>query len=1327
MNITRQTDKSSFIESIRIDAQKMELAGRTVDKFLLKDNSAPTLVNLMGITPQTGPTASGFNDHDYPILSNMPLSLNNMTQIKTMKQVPLPPEIMEHFGHVQCHCMMGLFPEINRAWLTVDSDIYVWTYEENSDLAYFDGLNETILCVGLVKPKARVFHDFIKYLLVVCTSVDIVVLGVTFGESINDNMAEIQLIPDPVFTMPTDGATISTILGTSTGRIFLGTKEGNVLEIEYQAESGWFGKRCKKINHSSSTLSFLVPAFLNAALGEEDGISQLAVDNTRHILYVLTEKGSIEVCDLGEKGTTYSRITKLSQSNLVQQAVHTVKTLDSQNFRPIVSISAVESTESQFTNLVAITQTGVRLYFSTSSLSNPQPNQRPYTLSLQHVRLPPGYSANITVRPRMVHAGNYRDRNCILVSTVNEMDVLWCISGDMFSFSHTMMEAYTSLKLGASAICISEVRKEASDVNLYYSKQELAPLVVRQHYEPPRKYVVLTSQGVHILLKYRPVDLLKQLLLEGRGPDSETVKSFFVIETEDQACAISLILACLESQTNVDLAEAATRAFFLYGGEPKLAVQNLYNHNQLRPTGVFQPNVISTPAPHMAQNQFQPGGLNITQGVTLDPPTIFQFSSKHNGLYLYFGRILRPLWNQKCVQLVLVEEKSRLVAFASTVNSEQVGMILSNLIALHNFLLMNTQICVCAPSQVQNISMNTTIGRSNYTLQDAQLEERQSLDSLKIMVCHCCQVIGLWKILCEHQLHDLLVSLPESQQKMIENTTFKDLCLYGQDICSLLISTLVNSYLGDNASVDSIASKLRDVCPSFYRSEDAAFSKAIEMLKMSQGTVNADEKEDLITSALSLCKNIAPNVNLHEVCLQFINLKAYKAVIELCYTCALKIDPDHISEHFYKQSNEADDEGYSYYCKRIDIYKEIKNMLDAIHQQREDSAISPVNRTVNQVAVEENYDLIRRIIQEILDTNDDIMHTVLYGWMISQHMTNDLIKISNQSLEMFLTHNSEQDCDIEVMDLLWKYYESNNNHSAAAKILTQLSSLQGSSLNLKQRLAYLARAIMCMSNSQTGYAPCLGIYLRELEDKLDVAKVQEQILNTLQNMNTGHNPDILEAISALDSGLYQISQLYECFADPFNLWECKLAIIDCAGYSDTQLVETIWKNILKNELKSSIHISSANDRLSQVLSKVKLLSRTYACSVNCFPLDYLVHELEVISVTLRASKSLVPRSLLSMNIPMEKLILVYNKLISIASTEAFWKTEEHEFHFAESIAALINCFLEDSGQYNSVAKRRVISLCQDAVAGILSNLYSKPNTDELVNILRSIQARLSRL
>jgi nuclear pore complex protein Nup155 len=37
--------------------------------------------------------------------------------------------------------------------------------------------------------------------------------------------------------------------------------------------------------------------------------------------------------------------------------------------------------------------------------------------------------------------------------------------------------------------------------------------------------------------------------------------------------------------------------------------------------------------------------------------------------------------------------------------------------------------------------------------QEAQLEEKRSLDALKVFVAHTCEVLGMWRILCEHQFH----------------------------------------------------------------------------------------------------------------------------------------------------------------------------------------------------------------------------------------------------------------------------------------------------------------------------------------------------------------------------------------------------------------------------------------------------------------------------------------------------------------------------------------------------------------------------------------------
>lgn len=96
----------------------------------------------------------------------------------------------------------------------------------------------------------------------------------------------------------------------------------------------------------------------------------------------------------------------------------------------------------------------------------------------------------------------------------------------------------------------------------------------------------------------------------------------------------------------------------------------------------------------------------------------------------------------------------------STITSEDCIQIQNNLNALHNFLKMNTQLCssYTAPNQQSTTLNSTGLSQSlaSPTVQDAQVEERQSLDALKMFVCHCCQIVGLWRILCDHQFHDLV-------------------------------------------------------------------------------------------------------------------------------------------------------------------------------------------------------------------------------------------------------------------------------------------------------------------------------------------------------------------------------------------------------------------------------------------------------------------------------------------------------------------------------------------------------------------------------------------
>lgn len=108
---------------------------------------------------------------------------------------------------------------------------------------------------------------FIIYLL---WFIWVIFLSLSFVIGLNDSMSGgMQLLPDPLFSIPTDNTYILSITSTDLGRIFMAGKDGCLYEIAYQAEAGWLSQRCRKINHSKSSLSFLVPSMLQFSFSED--------------------------------------------------------------------------------------------------------------------------------------------------------------------------------------------------------------------------------------------------------------------------------------------------------------------------------------------------------------------------------------------------------------------------------------------------------------------------------------------------------------------------------------------------------------------------------------------------------------------------------------------------------------------------------------------------------------------------------------------------------------------------------------------------------------------------------------------------------------------------------------------------------------------------------------------------------------------------------------------------------------------------------------------------------------------------------------------------
>ncbi|XP_010893987.2 nuclear pore complex protein Nup155 isoform X1 [Esox lucius] len=1376
-------------------AEALENSGRLIDRHLQEDRCFPDLSELLNVPSHNMPSLSGGSDMDYPLQGPGLLTVPNLPELSAVRRVPLPPELVEQFSHMQCNCMMGVFPEICRAWLTIDNDIFMWNYEDGGDVAYFDGLSETILSVGLVKPKAGIFQPHIHFLLVLATPVDVVILGLSFPKAqagLNDSMSGgMQLLPDPLYSIPTDNTYLLAITSTDQGRIFLAGKDGCLYEVAYQAEAGWFSQRCRKINHSKSSLSFLVPSLLQFSFSEDDPVVQIAIDNSRNTLFTRSEKGVLQVYDLGADGQGMSRVAAMSLNSIVAAAGNVARTIDRSVFKPIVQISVVQRSESSDCHLLAVTHAGVRLYFSTAPFAPPHARQtvaRPSLLALVHVRLPPGFSASSTLpKPAKVHKALHSKGVLLMTASETEdSDILWCINHDSFPFKKPLMEAQMMSNVDGHtwALCaINEEKPPKISTPLNRDQVPLtdSPVVVQQHNVPPQKFVLLTAKGSHIFHKLRPVDQLRHLLVSGTGGESEEIERFFKLHREEQACATALILACSAAACDREVSQWATRAFFRYGGEAQMRFPSaLSAPSNVGPlfgspvpgsplhvgsSSMYNPSFLATPAPGMVpqcvSTPYAPAAPAPSAPISgMSPGPEVVFSGKHNGISVYFTRIMGNIWDGSlAVEKTMVKGSQAVSILESTASSSDLESVLLELRGLKDFLDKNSQF---SPSSLGSASFSSPAnlqqrllgfmrpdgGASSQQVQqelqrkyhtEAQAYEKMSLQGIQQLVHLSCQTLALWKLLCDHQFSLVIAELPKEFQDQMKGVSFKDVVIRGRELSGALITALINVYIKDSASVDAISTHLRDICPLLYSSDDSVCSKANELLQGSRLIQTKVEKERTLRDSLQLYQQISQHTDLSLVCSQYRQVRFYEGVLELCLTAADKRDPQRLGPHFYKNGEpEEDQAGALAFQERLSCYKCITDTMQELVNQSKAAPQSPsvpkqpgppvMTSDPNMLSNEDATAHFEQMIGLAQRSQDELFHIALYNWLIQADLTDKLLEVNSPCLEEHLMHMIKQDqSKVRNMDLLWRYYEKSRSFGKAAHVLARLADMHSTEISLKQRLEYISRAILSAKSSSCVSAQGAdGEFLHELEEKMEVVRIQVQIQETLSRQYSQH-PSVQGAVSQLDSELMDITKLYGEFADHFRLSECKLAIIHCAGHSDPILVHSLWQEIMEKELGDSVAMSPA-DRMRALSLKLVSLGKIYAGTPRYFPLEFLVKFLEQEVCRLNWDVGFVTFTMQEIGVQLPRLLDVYDQLFK--TRDPCWQRLKKPLHLVECIHVLLSGYVEDPSRVPTYDRRRFTNVCLDNICGYLVELQSlSPNSALQITIgnFKALQAKLEKV
>ncbi|XP_057415824.1 nuclear pore complex protein NUP155 [Lotus japonicus] len=292
----------------------------------------------------------------------------------------LPPVLIERYnaagGEGTAFC--GIFPEIRRAWASVDNSLFLWRFDKwDGQCPEYSGEEQAICAVGLAKSKPGVFVEAIQYLLILATPVELILVGVccSGGADDSDPFEEVSLQPLPEYTIPSDGVTMTCVSCTDKGRIFLAGRDGHIYELLYSTGSGW-QKRCRKICVTAglgSVISrWVIPNVFN--FGAVDPIVEMVFDNERQILYARTEEMKLQVYVLGPNGD--GQLKKVAEEkNLVNQRdaqgrQSTGSRVSSRLPKPsIVCISPLSTLESKLLHLVAVLSDGRRMYLSTSPSS----------------------------------------------------------------------------------------------------------------------------------------------------------------------------------------------------------------------------------------------------------------------------------------------------------------------------------------------------------------------------------------------------------------------------------------------------------------------------------------------------------------------------------------------------------------------------------------------------------------------------------------------------------------------------------------------------------------------------------------------------------------------------------------------------------------------------------------------------------------------------------------------------------------------------------------------------------------------------------------------
>ena len=802
--------------------------------------------------------------------------------------------------------MMGLFADLNHAWIAIDNSLYLWDYTHpNPELIGFEEQQQQIKAVRLVTPRPGVFVSTINRMLVIATSSEIILVGLA-SQGAPGGGKSISLFSTRL-SLSIKGMNVNLIAGSAaSGRIFFAeSTSDDVYELTYQQEEKWFQNRCTKINHTGRGVSAFSPGpiFGFGQKTQQEHLVDLTVDDSRSLLYTLSSRSTIRVFHMRPNNGLAHMLTKGLKETL-SDISHMNLTTDLLPVDTVItSIDPISSREAVRLHLMATTSTGCRIFLSATSggsnnaynMSLARPLGAPTSMQVQHVKFPPtdprvpparqpnasqvvpyGNSQGLSTASKALTGTRWAVRYapgyffCFIPRDAQgTSDSLFISAPDAGRIVHhrenTSMVKYPEfgiwpdLSSRAEDIGLSSAPFSATTVPAGFGN-ELAV----QYDEPVTEIAILTNTGVHTYRRRRLVDMLASTLQIGGGDEGldGEIKKFLRMYGTGETASTALAVAC---------------------------GQGLYVTPESRVARVIDPKVLEFARKIFIEHGGKP---QISENQIMDQPVppidTVRPSPRHQGLALYISRLVRSIWRATILK-ESVSPMSGLTVFP-TVSMSKVQSISQDLLALKEFLTSNKNL-------IEGLGGPEALGLVSTKQDEVSLQaEHRALHSLVVLINNIIEGIAFVQVLFDEQIVEIVTSLPADIRKQVQELSYEGLfCTSnGKEIAKELVKAIVNRNIANGSNVETIAEALRRRCGSFCSADDVVIFKAQELLKRASESGGESELgRNLLNESLRLFKQVAgslPMDRLQWAVESFITMQFYAGAIQLALDVAQESD-----------------------------------------------------------------------------------------------------------------------------------------------------------------------------------------------------------------------------------------------------------------------------------------------------------------------------------------------------------------------------------------------------------------------------------------------------